>query len=245
MYYLDEMTESPRSESPPVKIKTEKPVRKSKALPIQVSMAIAHRAYKGPNMSRTIHGTNLHPFPSFDKCDSLLFFPSTFSSCMNSADLPSMAKLLKYRTDKNCTFTMRGRQMDLESYLYGFEIINEMHPDSMLAVHQTKVVGNQIRASVYIKYTENRVIRNAMEKSIKDPTFLDVCPTPRPNTQDLEEYLSTKTEDEREQLIALVNSTDELRVYAKGVLTLTFDDYTRKITHFDSTCEYTSFGAAR
>ena len=133
--------------------------------------------------------------------------------------------------------------MDLDMYLYVFELMQEMHPDSMMCVHSTKVIGNQIHALVYIKYTENRVIRRSMELSTSDPTLLDVCPTPRSDTPALESYLATKTEEERFALSALVCSTDEIMVYGTGNMILTFEDFTKKITRFEASCEYTSFSA--
>jgi hypothetical protein len=139
---------------------------KSKIIPIEVMMSMSHRTHRSPNMSKKIGGTKLYPFPSFDKCDSLLFFPSTFSSCVNSADLSSLEKLLRQRTDKNCTFHACGKEMDLDAYIGMFEMMNEMHPDSVTCVHQTKVVENQIRVTFYFKYTENKFLRTVVEKRI-------------------------------------------------------------------------------
>jgi len=245
MFYLGHTFQAKKSASLPVKTKSEKPVRKSKVPSVDIANAISHKANKGPNMSRKISGTKLYPFPSFDKCDSLLFFPSTFASCMNTADWIGLGKLLKQRTDKSCGFFMCGKEMDLDTYLYVFGITNDMHPDCMAAVHQTKVVGNQIIAMIYYKYSENTVLRKAVEETISDPTLLDICPTPRSNTPlVLDAFLAPKSEEEKASLTALVNSTEEIKVFGKGLLTLTFDDATHKITRFDSSCEYTSFSAS-
>lgn len=243
MFYLSEEVPSNKSIVMAVKTKGGKIVRKAKVLPIEISMAIAHRNHRGPNMSRKNSGTQLYPFPSFDKCDSLLFFPSTFSSCLNSADMVGLEKLLKHRTDKRCDFTIGERSMDVDTCVLAFELATEMHPDSVICVHQTKVVGNQIRALMYFKYTENRMIRKSLENTTSDPSLLEVCPTPRSNTPLLNAYLSTKSEEEQFQLSALVCSTEELVVYGTSTLVLTFDDMTKKITRFEGNCVYTSFGA--
>lgn len=223
-----------------VRTKGGKVVRKAKVIPIEVTMAITHR---GPNMSRKKQGTRLYPFPSFDKSDSLLFFPTTFTSCLNSGDYVSLGKLIKSRVDSDCEMTIAGQKMDPDMCVGTFEISHEAHPDTICCVHSTKVVGNQIRSFMYFKYTENKALRIALEKSARDTSLLKFCPTPQSNTAALYSFLSTKSPEERLALSALVETAEEIVVYGTSVLTLTFEDYTKKITHFDMVCEFTSFQA--
>jgi hypothetical protein len=46
-----------------------------------------------PTMSRKRKAQQLFVFPSFDKCDSLVFFPSSFARCVNSYDMKELGKL--------------------------------------------------------------------------------------------------------------------------------------------------------
>jgi len=223
-----------------VRTKGGKVVRKAKVIPIEVTMAVAHR---GPNMSRKNSGTRLYPFPSFDKCDSLLFFPTTFTSCLNSGDYVSLGKLIRSRIDGDCEMRVAGQKMDVDMCVGAFEISHEAHPDTICAVHSTKVVGNQIRSFMYFKYTENKSLRLALERSSRDTTMLKYCPTPQSNTEALFSFLATKSPEEREMLQVLVDSAEEIVVYGTSLLTLTFEDFTKKITHFDMQCEFTSFSA--
>lgn len=240
MFYLNDRFPNNKGVVMAVRTKGGKVVRKAKVIPIEVTMAIANR---GPNMSRKNGGTRLYPFPSFDKCDSLLFFPTTFTSCLNSGDFVSLMKLLKSRVNKDCEISIAGQRMDIDLCVGAFEMSNEVHPDTICCVHSTKVVGNEIRSFMYFKYTENKALRRAMEKSTRDTSMLDLCPTPRANTEVLDNFLLTKSAEESFLLSALVATAEEIVVYGTSTLTLTFEDYTKKITHLDMKCEYTSFSA--
>ena len=219
--------------------------KRCKVLPLEVMMSMAHRSLslRGPNMSEKIGGSKLYAFPLFDKCDSLLFFPSTFAALLNSADLPSLTKLLKLRTDKNCAFHTCGQAMDLDKYMNVFEMVNELHPDSVTCVHQTKVIENKIHTVMYFKYTENKTIRSAVERTLTDEHLLRVCPTPRSVTPAFAAFLANKPDEEHFRLKTLICSDDDMVMYGQATLVLTFDDVTRKITRFEGNWECTSFGA--
>ena len=216
--------------------------KRSKVLPLEVMISMAHRSHslRGPNMSEKIGGSKLYAFPLFDKCDSLLFFPSTFAALLNSADLPSLTKLLKLRTDKNCAFHTCGQAMDLDKYMNVFEIVNELHPDSVTCVHQTKVIENKICSSVYMKLTDSQSLYRLMSYVSLEPDVSSMCIPDRAQRFKLYAKDFGTTDLIKQQLIACAVTNDDVLFYIRMDLTLTFDDTTKKIIGMDHTYELTS-----
>lgn len=212
-------------------------VKRSFKVSVEVALAKTNRA---PNMSRKNQGATLYPFPSFDKCDSLLFFPSTFASCLNSGDFVSLSKLLKSRVDNSCDINVAGRPLTVDMVVKVHEIMNELHPDSMICVHTTKVVGNEIRTLLYFKYTDSTTIRKSLMRTCADPDYVDMC-SPRGDPNKLSAFLDTKPEQERAVLSHMLEHQDEVLVYGRAYMTMTFDDFTKKVTGLHMECEFTSF----
>jgi len=218
-----------------------KVAKKAKAVPLEQILAMS--CNRAPNMSRKVPGLVLYSFPSFDKCDSLLFFPSTLTACINSGDQQSLKSLLKSRINSQCVITGRGRSLDFDTFLYVFSLLDQLHPDSVMCVYSTKVVQNEIRTCIHFKCTETKSIRDAVKRTVSDPTLLDLSPAPYDDLEGLSALLASKPEDEREEQLLLAHTAESVLIYGQSRMVLTFDDFTKKITRLDMNCWYTSFAA--
>jgi len=209
---------------------------------------------KIPNMSRRMKGLELVAFPSFDKCDSLVFMPHSMSRMMNSGDVRGLASLLSVHATPNCEVFMKGNNLFLNGFLQLNELITELHPDTVSCVQATQVVGNTIQATMFTKFTDSEAIYNCVARTkAKDPVFnklmggKDACGSTRKArfTKKIEPMV-TKTADEKAQMIAVVSATaGDLVIFSNVYLKLTFDDITRKVTRIDYDFEYTSMTAAQ
>jgi len=208
---------------------------------------------KTPNMSRRAQGSALVAFPTFDKCDSLVFMPHSISRMINSGDVSGLASLLATHTTKNCEVIMKGNNVFLDGFLQLNELITELHPDTVSCVHTTRVVGNTIQATLFTKFTDSEAIFNCVARTkAKDPFFNKLmgdhaCGSSRKArlTKKIEPMV-TKTEEEKAQMIAVAaaNSGD-LIIFSNVYLKLTFDDATRKVTRIDYDFELTSLTVAQ
>eukprot|EP01032_Pedospumella_encystans_P019818 gene19818-22527_t len=210
---------------------------------------------KLPNISRRVKGLELVAFPSFDKCDSLVFMPHSMSRMMNSGDVRGLASLLAVHATKNCSVFMKGNNLFLEGFLQLNELITELHPDTVSCVHNTRVVGNTIQATMFTKFTDSESIFNCVARTkANDPFFNklmggpDACvsTTRRSRLTKKIEPMTTRTPEEKAQMIAVASSTaEDLVIFSNVYLKLTFDDATRKVTRIDYDFEYTSMTTAQ
>ena len=224
---------------PVVKSSTTKLVRKSK--PIAVEVALANNT-KGPNMSRKNQGTKIYSFPSFDKCDSLSFFPSTFTSFINSGDINSLRRLMKTRIDKDCTVDLCGCcVITVPQFIEVFECMNELHPDSMYCVDRTGLAGNEIRSLLHYKYTESKPVREGMKRNFPDNKLVDFCVPPSRNLVKLQLFLDSQPRKVSRELAKIDYEAEEMVVYGTTNMILTFDDYTKTIVHIKLEDRFTSF----
>lgn len=142
---------------------------------------------------------------------------------------------------------MAGRKMTVDMMIKTQETMNDLHPDSLICVHTTKVVTNQIRTLMYYQYTDSKAIREGMERSI-DPWKLEICSNPRSNVNKLATFLSLQPEPEpkheREHLTHLLTTNEDVVVYGRVFMTLTLSEQTKKVTDLNMQCDYTSFRSA-
>jgi len=188
----------------------------------------------------------LYAFPSFDRCDSLLFLPSTMTGHINTSDLGSLGKLLSTHMDKNCSVRIShlgDAEICLSGLLRFHTLLHELNPDAIVCVHNTKVVENQIVATAYAKHTVNKTIYNSVARSTKDPLFE---PMFGPQCDDRilrhlqhEGRLSEETR-KLSNMVMNMDSGCDLLLYMRLDLVFTFDDFTKKITRYDVTETLTS-----
>lgn len=197
-----------------------------------------------PNMSRRTRDTMLYAFPSFDRCDSLLFFPSSLARHLNSGDIPSVAKLFLAHMDKNCSidsFKSSPHKMTVQSLVRVYEILNELQPDKITCMHSTRVEGNQIKSVGFMKFTNCRSLYNSVAGMIKDTHFSSIF------KHTWENHLRYKIEKEedllpetKERYLALVETGCDLLVYSRIEIVLTVDDLTKKVSKLKLNMKTTS-----
>jgi hypothetical protein len=173
----------------------------------------------------------LYVFPSYDKCDSLLFFPNAFSRHLNTADFTSLSKLFGNHLHKECdiTFACFNIKPTARNFVHIFEFMNDLHPDSFMCVHHTKVVENQIKANIHLKFTDCRKIFDSLNRTTTDPvhrTVLEMCS---------DEYIKERVRDENysslevDRIDCWMKEKRDMVVYLKIEMILTFEDMHKRI----------------
>lgn len=212
---------------------------------VSSALAIIERGTKFPNMSRKPKLALLYVFPSFDKCDSLLYFPSSMSRHLNSGDFPSLTKLFNAHVRKSCDIdfaccTLKPQPNDLVRL---FEYMDQLHPDSIMCCHATKVIENEIHASMYMKFTDCKAIYDSLSSTIKDPFFQSMFSEDRSTCLKEKMNLDARPEAERQLICAVVDSDKDFVVYLKINLVMTIDDMSKKAVAMKFTSELTSVSA--
>jgi len=178
----------------------------------------------------------LYAFPMFDRCDSLLYFPNTLTRYLNSSDFASTKKLLNAHLDKNCIIKLNCHMpvVDQQTLINFYAMMDEVHPDQFMCVRETKVVENEIRTSIYKKFTACRFIRESVARS--SPTFKKLPGIMRMQMNDPScVSLNNLDEEAKKEVYRLIKSKTDCVVYMKLDFVLTFDDFTKKVVKM--TCE--------
>jgi len=198
------------------------------------SVFVPSHGWKAPNMSRRVPRATLCAFPAFDKCDSLLFLPVAMARFINSADMKGLQTVLaSHKHKQNFLMNYKGLPLALSTFVLFQEILSQVCPDQIMCVHDTKVVGNTIRASLFSKYTDNKVIYEALK-----PTYKDAFPLLFPARSRADRWKNKLTnslipEQDRQGLTELAGEGVDLIVYANMDWVITFDYHTRKVTNFE------------
>jgi len=183
----------------------------------------------------------LYVFPSFDRSDALLFLPYTLVTHINTTNFDAMAKMFQLNFDKKCKFDNPFGPESVTSLLYFHQLTNEIHPDSIFCVHSTKVVENKIIASVYAKFTASKAIYEAVSQTVKDPLFAPMFGVSRAKHLQTLIGLSSRTEEEKEKLSLIIESDGDFVIFLRMECAFTYDDFTKKITQYDMSADFTSF----
>ena len=204
-----------------------------------------------PNMSRRTRDLRLYAFPSFDRCDSLLFFPSTMARFMNTGDIPSMQKLFESHFDKNCTigsYSGKGPSrfgLTAHCMTQKMEILGDLQPDRITCMRSTQVDGNTIKAVLYMKYTNVPSITEAVARRVKN-TYFSAC-----FHDSWQQHLRRKLQQEdhspanKEYYLSLIDKGCDILVYSRMDMVLTVDDRSKKVKHFSVVVTTTSMEEAR
>jgi len=195
------------------------------------------------NMSRRPSTDVLIAFPSFDRCDSLVYFPSSFARHLNSADSPALARLLSTHMHKDCQinaiFGSRDKLCSKSLVTYT-DIANEVEPDRIMCVHTTKVIENQIRAVIYMKQTDSQPLYNMMSHTLQGCGMDFASIIRRSDRFNLYDKDTTLSSEAIQQLMYHASLEEDLVLYLRCDFVLTFDDTTKKITAMDVVGRLTS-----
>lgn len=186
------------------------------------------------NVSRRPPSTVLYAFPNFDKCDSLLYLTSSMTRHLNAGDFPALYKLLTTHLQADCFISMHGMVdgLSIRALTKMFRLMDDIQPDRIVCVYDTKVVENQILSSAHMKFTDSKAIYDAVAKTVKDPLLREMFTEKREDHLRRKILLDDRPEDEKTQLLALVNSQQDVLVHKRIDFTITFDHLTKKVTNF-------------
>ena len=219
---------------------------KMKAVP-PVPTHVGRRSLK-PNMSRRTRDTMLYAFPSYDSCDSLLFFPTRLSKHLNSGDIPSVAKMFAAHFDKSCCINMfmgkiQQDNLTADAVVRAYEISNLLYPDKISCIRSTQVNGNEIKALGFMKFTKSRALFNAVSNKDKEASFTTSF---RKSWEEDLKYRETEEplQEEKEKLIALLGTGCDLVVFCRFEMTIVIDAMTNKIKSWQVTGGTTSIQEA-
>jgi len=195
-------------------------------------------------MSRRRPSTVLYSFPSFDRCDSLLFLPSTLVSHLNSNDMAATKQLLTTRLSSDCdirmTFCSPASHFSLDTLVKLHAVLNDTQPDRIMCVHSTKVVENQIRATIHMKGTDNRLVHDSVIKTVHDPLLQPIINMSHRDMIKMKIDTCPNRHNNADEMYSLVETDRDLVVYVCVEMVLTFNDRTRKIVDFHISGHVTS-----
>lgn len=227
-----------------------KAVHSKIASPYRKGMTVRQALTEGarkPNMSRRSPTNILIAFPTFDRCDSLVYFPSTFARLTNSDDMAGVRKLLATHMHKDCAYGLNINIGNLivvnqKSFLQLMEISNVLEPDRIACVRCTKVVENQIHATMYIKLTDSQQLYDLSPQTTRsmEPDVAALCFPER--SARLKYYIhdGLSTEPIKQEIIARAECTEDLSLYIQSDIVMTIDDMTKKVIRFEMTYLITS-----
>jgi hypothetical protein len=87
----------------------------------------------------------LYAFPSYDKCDSLLYFPNAMSRHTNSGDFAQLSRLFGSHLESDCHIALVDLNPSSKQLGRLFCFFTEVYPDFMMCVHSTRVEGKLTR----------------------------------------------------------------------------------------------------
>lgn len=230
-------------------VKSRKSVASKSGCPkgMAVIHALGNTSNQKPNMSRRRPSSVIVAFPAFDKCDSLLFFPTTLIRFFNTTDMDAASKLMNKYFDKDCKVKVQGKnacEISTQSYQQVVTMGNEIGPDRIMCVHSTKVIENQILSSIYVKFTDIQPLYAILERTSnvfegEGVLSSGLYPDRVRRFQHFAAELS-QSEHVAQDLIAYSLREEDVLMYMRIDFTLTVDDTTRKILHFTHAYEITS-----
>jgi len=114
------------------------------------------------------------------------------------------------------------------------QMFDDMQPDRISCVYSTKVVNNQIFASMHCKYTDSKVLYDSLVRTGRDPRLLNALPVNRKDYAKVKIGTMPATDEEKQRNLALIESEADLIMHVRIDMVLTFDDFTKKIVkmHF-------------
>jgi len=161
--------------------------------------------------------------------DSVFYFPNAMVNCLNSGNNLGLSDLMRASMDHQCALGIYcfNSMLSPKAFLKFFELLNMVHPDRILRVNSTNSVNNRITASAVMKFTDCRVLFNSVANAVNEPSLLSMFYS---RSDHLKRRLYIAEEEERQQMVQMVESDSDLVVYGCLQFHLTFDQYTNKIT---------------
>jgi len=175
----------------------------------------------------------LYAFPSFDRSDALIYLPTSLSRHMNAGDTKAVSRLLTSHLDENCAIKLSFfdlGQLDRMGLIRAYEILQELHPDTISCSTNITVNENTIKASIFSKFTDCKIIQKSMRSTVTDPTFASVVHVER--IDGVKHIQQNRTGEEMDHFMKLAGSEQNLLIYMCLDLEMTVDAYTKKVTEY-------------
>lgn len=171
----------------------------------------------------------VYSFPRFNKCDALLYFPSSMASFVNSGDMDSLSELCNSFLHRNCVVCMPHTWCEgmshAPSLLDFFTFMNELHPDGILCMHSTKQVNEEVHSRLYFKLTENKTVYQSVSQMYKNSFYAPILVSSR------SQHLRMKFPhvEETNQFAALLDDGADVHVLGHCDLRLRFNKHSKAI----------------
>jgi hypothetical protein len=174
----------------------------------------------------------LKVFPSYDKCNSLLHFPTAMTKHLNAGDFSGLSKLFSSHLHQNCDvmYTFLNLQTSGAALVRLFEFMNDLHPDSFMCVHHTKVVGSQIKATIHAKITVCWKIHDAIVRMTTDPWQRMLIPMFADENLIKSITGNQHCQIDQDDIAILVRERIDVEAYVQMDLTLTIDDASKRVS---------------
>jgi hypothetical protein len=157
---------------------------------------------------------------------------------MNAGDFSSLSKLFATHLHQDCgvTYTFFNLNTSGDALLRLFQFMNDLHPDSYMCVHHTKVSSNQIKATIHSKMTVCWKIQDSVVAKLTDPCQRMFLPLLADENLIQSIVQNPRFSIDRESVAAMVRGRVDVEVYAQMELTLTIDDASKCVSamHVDS-----------
>lgn len=190
----------------------------------------------------------LYAFPTFAVSDALLFLPSAMASYINSADHDAFSRLLWSHLDKDCEIKinlLQDKVLNTRRFLKFHDLMTDLHPDSIMCVHSSKFVNNQLCASIYLKFTDSKVIYESVAKTVTDPVLRGMLGAQRASCLLHRSSIrnSHADADVKDEFSAFVAGDADFVVYVRIDMVLTIDETSKKVTCYELKGQVTSMKA--
>jgi len=217
--------------------------RGSSASPQSLSSELNHARKKTRKSSERIieeqqieyYTKPIYAFLTFDKSDALIYLPNTLSRYMNTGDVPALSKLLLSHCDKKCVVDVPkfSSEINVRKLVQIFDKMFDIHPDcvAVACAHQTKVVGNQISSSLFLKLTDIKIIQDVIRPSLHDPVLHEIFGGTRQQRMQRQLVCAQSLEEER-QIRTLGQTDNDILIHVHVKLVLTIDEITKKVCKF-------------
>ena len=200
-----------------------------------------------PNMSRRTQTNVLVAFPAFDKCDSLVYFPTTLIRHLNTSDIDAATKLLNKYMHKRCTIMLQGKQptdMSLLNFTKMMTVTDDLEPDRIMCVRSTKVVENKIMATIYAKVTDIQPLYTNLSRtsSVLHEEGIQNMGIFPDRLRRFQYYAAESSHSEQvaQDLIAYSQQDEDVLIYMRVDFSMTIDDVSKKIVHFTHSMQLSS-----
>ena len=227
-------------------VKRKRPSRAKKATAKAMDGEVASLTTAAANMYRRFKGSLLFAYPTFDKSDSLVFFPSLLIRHTNGGDFTALTNLLSNHLHTSCDINAGPPMLTKVTpslFVKFMQTMADAYPDGISCVHETKVVDNTILATILFKFTDTPKINDSLaQQSDLDASIRPMFQKQRSERWDtvVSKKLQPKSEEEREEVRAVYDSPKSLVVYGRTDLAITIDDLSNKVTRLKMTSVVTN-----